>query len=732
MKYWKIIVVNIIIVLVVVGSISLYTTRQRENSRAAALSAYENTAASMERVLNSYMLSEQQLVDSWANSVNVARLTMETAIHFLEGALGKSDSPASIHLVWSDDYSEGLSTQAHFDCESDYSVSYAYSKDFWQSYESSPAIVLDELDFFHEKVHMTKAYTNPISGKKVVSFCHKIYLIDKMKKREAIMLYVLPEDYLKERWIFATEYTGADVAVIEANGNYIIQPISMKNTNFYEFLFSYNQLRPDEIKETVFESGNGNITALDSKGEMNVYAYAKERETEAHAILVGMPYNDLVVDTTDWTIILVTMVALAIALVVNLLYFRFASQKEHEQIDIILKQGARLEVALAEAQHANRSKTIFLNNMSHDIRTPMNAIIGFTLLAVKSIDEKEQVMDYLQKISTSSTHLLSLINDVLDMSRIESGKMKLDEECLRIPSIVKDLKTIVLNDAQVRQLDFQVEMNGIEHETVYGDKLRLNQILLNLVSNAMKFTKAGGSVTVIISEKECAKEGKASYEFRVKDTGIGMSKEFSKHVFEPFERERTSTVSGIQGTGLGMSITKKIVDMMQGSITVDSEEGVGTEFTVKITFRICEASEAFESDAQEQISIDFEGKKLLLVEDNELNQEIAIAILEDVGFIIDVASDGVEAVEKVEKAEPGQYDIILMDIQMPIMDGYHATEKIRQMEDSEKSSLPIIAMTANAFEEDKKKALECGMNGHVAKPIKIELLLETLAKIMKK
>ena len=525
-----------------------------------------------------------------------------------------------------------------------------------------------------------------------------------------------------------------------------------------------------------------------------------------------------------------------------------------------------LSDAVAAAETANRAKSTFLSNMSHDIRTPMNAIIGFTTLALSNIDDTERVKDYLGKTLASSNHLLSLINDVLDMSRIESGKIHLEEVEVNLSDVLHDLKTIVSGQIFAKQLELYMDVMDVTDEDVYCDKTRLNQILLNLLSNAIKFTPAGGTVSVRVRQLAGKVRGCGQYEFRIKDNGIGMSPEFAKKIFEPFERERTSTVSRLQGTGLGMAITKNIVDMMGGTIEVQTAQGKGTEFTVcvpmraqteqrpveKITeleglkalvvdddFNTCDsvtkmlvkvgmraewtlsgkeavlrarqsiemsdayhayiidwrlpdmngievtrrirslnddtpiiiltaydwsdieveakaagvtafcAKPMFMSDLRETLmsalgqkqtdaaqgllpdkNADFKGKHILLVEDNELNREIAQEILREYGFLVDSAENGAVAVEKVSTAAPGSYDLVLMDVQMPIMDGYTATRQIRALDDPARAKLPILAMTANAFDEDRRNALESGMNGFLSKPIVISDLVQELHKIL--
>lgn len=419
-----------------------------------------------------------------------------------------------------------------------------------------------------------------------------------------------------------------------------------------------------------------------------------------------------------------------------------------------------LKDVLTQAESANAAKTTFLNSMSHDIRTPMNAIIGFTELASSHLDQPEQVRDYLGKIGMSSEHLLSLINDVLDMSRIESGKVTLQEKPLHLPTLMEDISTMIRPSLEEKQIDFQMDLQDVQDENVLADQLRLTQILLNLLSNAVKYNRMNGSIRFLLRQEKGGPEGCACYHFIVRDTGIGISEQFQKHIFESFSREETATVSGIQGTGLGLAITKRMVEMMGGTIELSSVEGQGSEFDVCLIFRCCapaertSASDAAASELMsgttdagqaptssahrsveelitaQQAGTDMRGKKILLVEDNELNQEIASEILKEAGFLIEVAEDGSVAVGKMAAATPGQYDLILMDIQMPIMNGYEATRQIRAMDSAYCREIPILAMTANAFEEDRTLAIEAGMNGYLTKPIDVEKMMKTIASFL--
>ena len=401
-----------------------------------------------------------------------------------------------------------------------------------------------------------------------------------------------------------------------------------------------------------------------------------------------------------------------------------------ETIRSEMKQRQLLENALEQANRANRAKTTFLSNMSHDIRTPMNAIVGFTSLAASHIDDRAKVQDYLNKISSSGEHLLRLLNDVLDMSQIESGKVTLTEEPCSLTAVALELSCMIQTDLQKKDLAFTLDASGLNDPDVFCDKLRLEQMLLNILSNAIRYTPKGGSITFTARQLPGTLTGNARYEFCVRDTGVGISPEFLQRIFEPFEREYNSTTSGIQGTGLGMAITKNIVDMMNGSIDIQSAPDQGTAVTISIPFRLNTQVSPSPAPAPAGSHAASQGGRILLVEDNELNREIAVAILEDAGFHADTAENGQLALDTLQAAPPGYYSLILMDVQMPVMDGYTATRAIRALPDPVLASIPIFAMTANAFDSDRQEALKAGMNDHIAKPIDADKLVELLKSVL--
>ncbi len=664
--------------------------------------------------------------------------------------------------------------------------------------------------------------------------------------------------------------------VVDAGGRYIVnndRNLSAKKAdNFFDYLKSgtlRGGMTGELLREKIKNGDTFSMLFKDENGIEQVMCLVPMNEANWYFIM-SVPKNyfrERSISLIKIFLVMILLALLAASASVFIILQRRARLLEMEQ-----KHRKELSDALVLAEQANRAKTTFLNNMSHDIRTPMNAIIGFTALASTHINNTERVKDYLSKINQSSSHLLSLINDVLDMSRIESGKMNIEEKPENLSEILHTLKNIIQADIHSKQLEFFIDIADITNENIYCDKLRLNQILLNLVSNAIKFTPPGGTVSVRVIQTAVSKSGTAgTYEFRVKDNGIGMSKDFIASIFEPFTRERNSTMSGIEGTGLGMSITKNIVDMMGGNIKVESQEKKGTEFIVTLTFRFhdgvkpigiikkleglrglvvdddvnsCQSvsqmlrqigmraewtrygkeavvrteealkigdkfelyiidllmpdmngietarriraavgedtpiiilsaydwseieEEAKEAGVTEFVSkpifpsdlhrlllkltgsrdvssendnadrkIDNEehlkGMRLLLAEDNELNREIAAELLGDEGFKVDCAENGKEAVDMLKASEPGYYGAVLMDIQMPVMNGYEASRKIRSLDNAALAEIPIIAMTANAFTEDKQAAFEAGVNAHVSKPIDVDVLMETIKNTVK-
>ena len=401
---------------------------------------------------------------------------------------------------------------------------------------------------------------------------------------------------------------------------------------------------------------------------------------------------------------------------------------------IMTKRQRETEREKITAEENSRAKSTFLTNMSHDIRTPMNAILGYINIAKKEGTTFEKTREYLDKIEGSSNHLLALINDILEMSRIENGRLELEETETDLVKVMDDMRDMFENQMNRKNIKYTVDCSGVRDRNVMCDKNRINRMLINLIGNAQKFTNEGGSVDVVLSQLEKLEEDKATYRLCIKDSGIGMSREFAEHVFEAFEREKTSTVSGIQGTGLGMAITKSIVDLMGGDIQVKSESGVGTEFVITVPLTIVSSSMAtgFEHDnGAESAVIDFTNMRILLVEDMEINREIATMLLNSEGFMVETAVNGKEAVDQVLAHDAGYYDAVFMDVQMPVMDGYEATRQIRAISDPERAAVPILAMTANAFTEDVKKALDAGMDEHISKPIDMASISEKLTQVLR-
>ena len=839
MKRIWIVIVNILIMFSMLTFVVVYSTSESKNATKRQIENFESTTITMGNVTENYLEGEQRVCDVWAHYINSENLTIEEATDFVR--ISHVLPNASAHIIYRDTLT-GLSTRVKNNTTDDYSVSY-------QKIE-----LLNDMSWIHEigkSINVSRAYTNPINGEQSIAFCNFITLKDSEtgNPKEAVLLRVLPISELKEKWIFPQEeFENAELSIIDADGDYIIKDDSFKNSSFFEFYRSYNSIKPAQAQELFSQitSIDGSLTMKNSRGEKCILAYTPFDATGGWALLSLMPMKYINANTENWLLIGIVSAGLVVLFVFDLM--------------VMLYFNKRLQQAASEAESASRAKTDFLSTMSHDIRTPMNAIIGLTTITEKNIDDKKLVGENLRKITLASNHLLTLINDILDISKVESGKLSLSPQTFSIVETVENLVNISQPMITEKNIDFSFRVNRMEKEYLHADQLRLNQIYINILSNAIKYTEPGGSVSVDMKEEESQKEGCVRLTYIVADTGIGMSPEYMEHMYQPFSRQTDSRVNSIQGTGLGLAITKQMVDLMEGTIECQSEQGKGTTFTVTLDIPIAEhqrmdmkldemdvlivdddevlletATETLESlglkaeqassglealgmikhrheigkgydivivdlkmpdiDGVETIrrirseidnntpillisayewadiekkakeagangflskplfrstlydkindilgreakSIepesdysDLEGLNILITEDNDINWEIISTLLSMYGITTERAENGRVCLDKMKQAEKGKYTLIFMDIQMPEMNGLDATRAIRALDDSWASNIPIIAMTADAFSENVTECLNAGMNGHIAKPIDIKVVIKEIRRI---
>ena len=838
MKKNMVIIVNVFIMIAMLILVVLYSNTQSRNTAQRQIEHFENTTIAMERVTENYLEGEQRICDVWARYINSRNMTIDEAVSFIR--ISHVLPNASAHIVFLDSLS-GLSSKARQDDPDDYSVSY------------ERVSLLEDVRWISDigsSINISRAYTNPVNGEQSLAFCNLITLYDPDTDalKDAILLRVLPISELEQKWIFPQEeYENAELSLIDADGNYIIKDHSFKNSNFFEFYRSYNS--GDTAAQELFEkitSSTGSFSMYNSRGEKCILAYTPIASKAEWGLLCFMPMDELNVNTENWMLVGIVSVGLLILFVFDLTVMLYFNQKLH--------------AAAREAAFANQAKTDFLSTMSHDIRTPMNAIIGLTTIAKKNLDDTESVRENLQKITLASNHLLTLINDILDISKVESGKLILSPQTFSIVEAVENLVNISQPMIKEKNIEFHFRISRMEKEYLYADQLRLNQIYINILSNAIKYTEPGGHVSVDMHEDESKKPGCVQLTYIVSDSGIGMSPEFMANMYQPFSRQTDSRVNSIQGTGLGLAITKQMVDLMNGVINCQSEPGKGTTFTVILDIPIAErqredmvlepmdvlvvdddpimletaadtlkslgvtadcaesASKALEmithrheteqdyrivildwkmpdidgiemtrrirSTVSPDIPIllisaydrtdiegaakkaginafiskplflstlydtindvlgtgaksaependysDLQGMNILIAEDFDVNWEVISALLGMYGINTERAENGRICVEKIKSAAEGSYDLIFMDIQMPEMNGLDATKNIRALDDPWASSIPIIAMTADAFSENVIECLNAGMNGHISKPVDIKLVIKEIYRI---
>ncbi len=835
MKRTWIIIVNVVIMIALLTFVVIYS----RNTVLRQIEHYENTNITMEHVTENYLEGEQRICDVWARYINSERMSIEEAASFIR--ISHVLPNASAHIVYEDTLS-GLSTRAKQGQSDDYSVSYERMG------------LLNNLSWIHgigEAINISRAYTNPVNGEQSIAFCNFITLYDSAtgSPRNAILLRVLPLSELEQKWIIPQqEFKNAELSMIDADGDYILKGHSFKNSSFFEFYKSYNDTDSASAQQVFSQitSSTGSLTMRNSRGENCILAYTPVAVAGGWTFLSLLPTKDLSVNTESWQLIGAVSAGLLLLFIIDL--------------SGMVNFNNKLKAAAREAAAANRAKTDFLSTMSHDIRTPMNAIIGLTTIAEKNLGDAESVGEYLRKISMASNHLLTLINDILDISKVESGKLNLSPLTFSIVETVENLVNMSQPMIKEKNIDFNFRTRRMDKEYLYADQLRLNQIYINILSNAIKYTEPGGQVSVDMREEESDKPGCVRLFYRVADTGMGMSPEFMKNMYQPFSRQTDSRVNSIQGTGLGLAITKQMVDLMGGTIDCQSEQGKGTTFTVILDLPVADrqrddmmlepmdvlvvdddeilletavdtleslgvtaerarsgmealgmiahrhhngrdysvvildwkmpdldgvetirrireeagvntpillisaydwsdiedvAKEAgangfvskplFRSTLYDKINSllgneatsvependysDLEGINILIAEDNDVNWEIISAMLEMFGITTERAENGRVCVEKMQQAPEGIYTLIFMDIQMPEMNGLEATRQIRSLDDPWASSIPIIAMTADAFSENVTECLEAGMNGHIAKPIDIKLVIKEIRRI---
>ena len=838
MRRLLIIVFNIIIIASILSFVVIYSGFSNKESYRRQIEHFESTTVTMEQVTQNYLEGEQRICDVWARYICNRTMTMEDAAEYIRSSHVLENTSA--HLVFTDTLT-GLSTRPKQGTTDNYEVSYARVN------------VLDTMnmgDEIGDSIKITRAYTNPMNGEQSLAFCNMVTLYDESgTPREAILMRIVPIAELEQKWIFPeSELVNAELSMIDSEGNYILKGPSFKNSNFFEFYKSYNQTEPESANELFgkITSSTGSISMLNSHGEECILAFTPVDATSGWSLLCFVPANDLDVEKEDWLLFGVVSVGLLILFVSDMVHVLFLNK--------------RLQVTAREAEYANKAKTDFLSTMSHDIRTPMNAIIGLTAIAEKNLGDVESTGESLRKISLAGNHLLTLINDILDISKVESGKLKLSPLTFSIVETVENLVNISQPMIKEKNLEFSFHINQMEKEYLYADQLRLNQIYINILSNAIKYTEPGGRISVDMREEENPKTGCVRLTYVVEDTGIGMSPEFIENMYQPFSRQVDSRVNSIQGTGLGLAITKQMVDLMGGTIECKSEQGKGTTFTVELDIPVSErqredmkldpidvlivdddevmlktavdtleslgatteqtasglealgmighrhqegrdydviiidwkmpeidgvgtikrirseldsktpillisaydwsdieekAKEAgangfvskplFRSTLYDKINkligkesssiepeddySDLKGMNILVAEDNDVNWEIVSAMLEMFGITSERAENGRVCVEKMQSAEIGRYDLVFMDIQMPEMNGLDATREIRKFTQTWASTIPIVAMTADAFSENVTECLNAGMNGHIAKPIDIKLVIKEIRRI---
>lgn len=718
-KRSKIILVicNILLILGMIVSAGMYSRYVRKSQEESKTADFIKTIETMKQVSQNYLDSERGYVKNWAFYISSQDMTMEEALDFLRTINTNKDRFA--HIVDMDTYDA-------------YSSYYPKGSEEIDTYKSSTENVLDvEGPFFSimkqmfadtdDKFSVLGKYRLQETRSMAVSVGTRVSLHTDQGKKDYLLLRIIPTEALKKSWVFPMEYTSAEVGIITNAGDYVVQSDSMKSQNFLEYIRGYNfqddYNKVEDLRKLLQDTDSGTLEYKNFRGEDCIWYYSSFDKNSSLDILGMLNKSEIKASIDAWYIVFIVCGTLLVLILIDGFYLVIMNRK--------LREAARISA------EASKAKTQFLSAMSHDIRTPLNAVLGMMMIAQKKSDDPEYVEDCMDKGLHSGKQLLTLINDVLDISKIESGKVVLNPEQVCLDDLIHDLTEMVANTIKQKHIRIEYDFTALPHKYIYVDKMRLNQIYVNLLTNAVKYTKPEGRVRLSLHEEDGLDDRKRTrLIFRVEDNGIGMTEEFQKSMYHTFTREVNTQVNSTQGTGLGLSIVKQVVDMMDGMITCNSAPGQGTIFTVYLDVMISEVH--VRREAADEQDCDVQGMHLLIAEDNDLNWEVANRLLKSRGITCVRAENGKSCIEEFAKQPAGTYAAILMDVHMPVMNGYEATKAIRAMEDKEKSRIPIIAMTADAFAEDVQTCLSCGMNGHIAKPIDLDKVISVLLKTIKR
>lgn len=709
----------VLIVGAIVASIA-YSRSFREESNRLQKENFCTTIESMKQLSENYLAAEKAYADDWVAYIMHEHMTMEEALTYIRTSNTRDNRYA--HFVNMDDFaaqssyiindSEWLNCYKDF-VQSSYNSYKIMERKMWKMFEGDDS-----------ELQVLGKYRIGSMQQTVISVGTRVEIaMEDGTTKPYLLLRVIPVEDLKSTWVFPTDYQAAEVSLITNEGEYVVQSASMKSRSLLDYIRGYNfeddYNKVEDLAEQIRTTKKGLMRYKNHKGEECYWYYSSLGDDTDLDILGYIPAGQIDNVNMNWSIVGIICGSLFLLVCMDGAY--------------ILSINRRLHKTAAVAERANLAKTEFLSTMSHDIRTPMNAVIGMTDIAKKHLDDPAYVEDCLNKVSYAGNHLLTLINDILDISKVESGKMALNEHAFSLQEALDEAVSIIKPKAEEKNITFTVEKQNVEKDMLVADQLRLNQILINLLTNAVKYTNADGHVVLSVSEEETDSPDKIRLLCRVKDDGIGMSEEFQKQMYSSFSRAEDSRIDKIQGSGLGLTITKNLVDLMNGSITCTSEPGKGTEFAVSLELKTADArseEDEYTADGTEGSEYgDISSMHVLIAEDNDMNWEIIDTLLKEHGVSCERASDGQECIDMLTNAKAGHFDLVLMDIQMPVMNGKDAARAIRQNKSEAVRHIPIVAMTADAFAEDIKECLDAGMNAHIAKPIDMKQVLRILRQI---